>query len=246
MKTTVILVNPKYSGNLGAIARNMMNFDTYDLRIVQNKDDEKPETVLNNEAFIRAVHAKEILENAKFYKTLEEASFDIDYLIATTGAVSGGDKNIKRIPMTPRKLAEKSISLKGNIGIVFGREDDGLRNEDVELCDLLVSIPTCSNYPIMNLSHAVAVILYELYNIKIDDNIPYDTNVKEASKEDKDILLNIFNDFVDKSLIQDHKKPICKTIFKRVISRAFISGREANSLMCVFKDKVIGSNKTKD
>ena len=60
MKPIVILVNPKYSGNVGAIARNMMNFGVDELRIVGNKE------ILNNEAYIRAVHAKNILNNAKF------------------------------------------------------------------------------------------------------------------------------------------------------------------------------------
>ncbi len=229
MKAIVILVNPKYSGNVGAIARNMMNFGIDELRIVGNKD------ILNNEAYIRAVHAKNILNNAKFYNSLKDAIKDIDFIVATSGAVSG-DRNLKRVPITPRELAEKHNTLKGKLGVVFGREDDGLSNKELELCDLFVSIPTSNEYPIMNLSHAVSIILYELYISSIEN--PYNVKMREASKLEKDILLNFFNDFVDNNkYIPKHRKELCKTIFKRIISRAFISGKEANTLMCVFKRK---------
>lgn len=229
MKTVVILVNPKYSGNLGAIARNMMNFNVSELRIIGTPD------ILDNEAYIRAVHAKDILRNAKFYETLKEAISDINFTVATTGAVCG-DRNIKRVPITPRELAKTHIETEGTLGIVFGREDDGLKNEDVDLCDILVSVPTSENYPIMNLSHAVSVILYELYYESTSGEIPYNLRMKKASKIEKDVLLKFFNEFVDISKgVPDYRKEICKTIFKRIVSRAFISGKEANSLVCVFK-----------
>ena len=229
MKAVVILVNPKYSGNVGAIARNMMNFGVNELRIVGDR------SILNDEAYIRAVHAKEVLNNAKFYNNLEDAIKDIDFVVGTSGAISG-DRNIKRVPITPRELAEKHKTLNGTMGIVFGREDDGLSNKELELCDLFVSIPTSKEYPIMNLSHAVSVILYELYVSSLET--PYNVNMREASKLEKDVLLNIFNEFVDKNeYIPEYRKELCKTIFKRIISRAFISGKEANTLMCVFKGK---------
>ncbi|ABR55242.1 RNA methyltransferase, TrmH family, group 1 [Methanococcus vannielii SB] len=229
MKTVVILVNPKYGGNLGAIARNMMNFNVSELRIVGNSD------ILDNDAYIRAVHAKDILKNAKFYKSLSNAVSDIDVTVATTGAVSG-DRNIKRIPITPRELAKNQKENEGTLGIVFGREDDGLKNEDVELCDILVSVPTSEKYPIMNLSHAVSVILYEIYYESVSSDIPYNLRMKNASKIEKEMLLRFFNEFVDISnAVPEYRKEICKTIFKRIVGRAFISGKEANSLICVFK-----------
>ncbi|MDK2790861.1 MAG: tRNA/rRNA methyltransferase [Methanothermococcus sp.] len=232
MEKVVILVNPKYSGNLGAIARCMMNFGVKKLRIVGSRD------ILDKEAYIRAVHAKDILDNAEFYDSLKDAIEDVDFVVATSGAVCG-DRNIKRVPITPRELAEKQQDVDGTLGIVFGREDDGLTNEDLELCDLLVSIPTSDEYPIMNLSHAVSVILYELYISSIENEIPYNVRMRKASKTEKNVLIKVFDEFVDRSPnIQEYRKEMCKTIFKRLISRAFISGKEANTIMCVFKEKI--------
>ncbi|CAB3288765.1 tRNA (cytidine-2'-O-)-methyltransferase TrmJ [Methanocaldococcus lauensis] len=225
---SVILVNPKYSGNVGSIARIMMNFDFEDLRIVGNRN------IINDEAYMMAVHAKEILDNAKFYESFDEAIKDLDFVIATSGA-RGGDRNLKRVPITPKELSDKILNIKGNIGIVFGREDDGLRNEEIDKCDLLVSIPTSKKYPIMNLSHAVAVILYEIYTKKVENRF-LDIKMREASKEDKELLIKKFNEFIDKNeKIPEHKKELCKIIFKRLVNRAFISGKEAWTLMSAFK-----------
>ncbi|WP_017980972.1 TrmJ/YjtD family RNA methyltransferase [Methanocaldococcus villosus] len=223
----VILVNPKYSGNVGSVARVMKNFDFEELRIVGSKE------IVNNEAYMMAMHAKDILDRAKFYKTFDDAIKDLDFIIATSGA-RGGDRNLKRVPITPKELAKKILEIKGKIGIVFGREDDGLRNEEIDKCDLLVSIPTSQKYPIMNLSHAVAVILYEIYSTKVENKF-LDINIREASKEDKELLIKKFNEFIEKKDLPEHKKELCKIIFKRLVNRAFISGKEAWALMNAFK-----------
>jgi len=90
----------------------------------------------------------------------------------------------------------------------------------------------------MNLSHAVSVLLYEIYFESLSENIPYDLNMKNASIDEKNALLRFFNEFVDRSKdVPEYRKDICKTIFKRIVGRAFISGKEANSLIGVFKDK---------
>ncbi len=227
MNISIILVEPKYSGNVGSICRVMKNFDFYDLRIVGSRE------IINDEAKMMAMHARDILESAKFYNNFDEAIEDLDFIIATSGA-RGGDRNLKRVPITPKELADKIYSINGNIGIVFGREDDGLRNEEVEKCDLLLSIPTSKKYPIMNLSHAVAVVLYELYCKKINNKFE-DINIREASKEDKELLIKKFNEFIDKKNLPEHKKRLCKIIFKRLVNRAFITGKEAWTLMSAFK-----------
>ena len=231
MESIVILVNPKYSGNVGAIARCMKNFEVRELRIVGDK------SILDKEAYIRAVHAKDILDRALFYNSLEEAIEDIDLVVGTSGVVSG-DRNLKRVPITPRELAEKHLDLRGNMGLVFGREDDGLTNRELDLCDIFLSIPTSPEYPVMNLSHAVAVVLYELYLSKLEK--PFPVKMREASKLEKDILIKLFEEFVDANKnIPEYRKELCKIVFRRIVSRAFISGKEANTLMCAFRGKKV-------
>ena len=130
--------------------------------------------------------------------------------------------------------------LKEEIIEEFTKDKYVLTNEELELCDLLVSIPTSEEYPIMNVSHAVSVVLYELYvtRVEFERKIPFNVKMRVASKLEKEILVRLFNEFVDKSDIPDYRKDLCKVIFKRIVNRAFISGKEANTLMCVFKSRL--------
>ena len=143
---SVILVEPENPGNVGAVARIMKNFGFYDLRLVKPCE-------INEIAYARATHAKDILDNAKIFDSFEKATKDLSMLIATTGKI----RKISKHVIEPWKIPKYE-----NIGIVFGRESIGLLNEEIEKCDLVVSIPT-SKYRVLNLSHAVGIILYEIF-----------------------------------------------------------------------------------
>jgi len=142
---SVILIEPENPGNIGAVARIMKNFGFYDLRVVRPCE-------INEIAYARATHAKEILDNIKIFDSFEKATKDLDMLIATTGKIRKVSKHV----IEPWKIPKYE-----NIGLVFGRESIGLLNEEIERCDIVVSVPT-SEYKILNLSHAVGIILYEI------------------------------------------------------------------------------------
>src|SRR3989338_5807423 len=132
----IICIESQIPGNLGAIARAMKNFDFENLVLLNPKCNH-----LDKEALDRATHAKEILLKAKVVKKLE-----YDTLIGTT-AILGTDYNLVRTPITPEALAQ--MDLKGNVGLIIGREADGMRNEELKICDIVVSIPTSKKYPTM-------------------------------------------------------------------------------------------------
>ena len=114
MELTVILVEPETSGNIGAIARVMKNFDLFKLILINPKCD-----YLNKEALDRATHAKEILIKAKIIKSLEEINHK--FLIGTT-SVLGNDYNITR-----DCLNISDITLPKNSALLLGRESSGLK-----------------------------------------------------------------------------------------------------------------------
>ena len=171
----VILVKPSIEGNLGAIARNMLNFGFNDLNIVS------PELKIGEEARKRAKHAKSVLENIKIYKSLDQAINDCSLVIGTSGKREFGDKTITRHFLTPQEISERIYSNNGKIGIVFGPEGQGLSQDELISCDLLTSIPTWEGYPIMNLSHSVSVILYEFFKFHIDSNESEDPSIIKNS-----------------------------------------------------------------
>ncbi len=225
-KIYVILVEPIYPGNIGFIARVMKNFGFKNLIVINPKVN-----LSSKECRIFASHASDILENAIILNSLNECCSKMDFLVGTTSKI-GGDYNILRIPVSPRDLAYLLSEVDGDVGIIFGRETYGLSNEELELCDVIVTIPASAEYPVLNVSHAAAIILYELFLIL---NRPFFKGFREASRIEKNILINCFNELVNLIDYPVFRKEIAKVIFKHVIGRAFISGREAYTLIGIFK-----------
>ncbi len=158
----VVLVEPHYAGNVGSVARLLKNFSIHELALVNPLVHH-----LSEEALTWAVHAKDVLERALIFKTLEEAVEDSAVVVGTTAKPN--EKTIRRTPIDPRKMAEilePYWHSEERVSIVFGREPSGLTNEELDLCDFTVTIPTSQEYPALNLSHSVAVVLYELYTKK--------------------------------------------------------------------------------
>jgi tRNA/rRNA methyltransferase len=150
MLPTIVLVSPKGPDNIGSVARAMKNFGLSDLRLVA------PRCSLEDTRKM-AVHAFDLIESASQFDTLLEAVGECDYVVGTTARFR------KDFPAmhTPRQVAAKVESYQKS-AIVFGREEHGLFNDELELCHALVCIPTGSEYPVLNLAQAVQVIVYEL------------------------------------------------------------------------------------
>lgn len=186
----------------------------------------------DNSAYYQASHARDVVQDAKIYDSITEFIEDneITTIVGTTGT-AGGSYNIPRIPITPDELG-KNMHVDGNIAILFGREGDGLSNEELELCDILVTIPTNEEYPIMNISHAAAIVFYEIYKNQKDYPVE---NMEIASFEDKKIITKLCNDIISKLDYPDHKRKNVEIITKRIIGRAFIAGRESKMLRGTLK-----------
>ena len=152
---SVILVEPVYGGNVGAIARIMNNFCFSDLRIV-GKAPEKND-------FYLAMHSKEILENATLYESLAEAIEGLDRIIAFSRRL-GKQKPIDLSPPAMAEYVHKLPNLK--IGLVFGRETFGLTDSEADLCPLRCHFSANPAFPSINLAQAVALALYEIDSFK--------------------------------------------------------------------------------
>jgi TrmH family RNA methyltransferase len=222
----VILVEPKNQGNIGAIARTMGNFGFERLVLVN-----PPE--LGEEAFNRSVHAKGILEKARICETFEEAMEGLSYVAGTSSDISTGKKNPARNFMTPREFTAVARGYEGDIGIAFGREDFGLVNDEVKLCDSLIYIPTSSAYPSMNLSHACAVVLYELFADGFKADIAARAGANEVERKK---FYETFDELLERIKYKEHKKEKTRAMFKRIIGRAMLTRWEFYTFMGVMKD----------
>ena len=221
----VVFVEPETPGNIGFLARTMKNFGLKQMVLINP-------CPLEHDSYYMAMHAREIIYNRQEYPSLEEflKTGKIDFAVGTTGE-AGGSYNIPRIAVTPDNLA-KSLNVDGNIALILGREGDGLTNHELELCDVVVSIPTHESYPILNVTHAAAIIFYELFK----NEKPYPVeDLDEASLDEKQDLIRYMDEVLDNLDYPPHKKKNASTVFRRVIGRAFISGREAHTLKGMFR-----------
>jgi len=218
----VILAEPQNPGNIGAVARSMKNFSVRNLILV------KPPPI-DDEARRRAMHGNDVLDNAKIVNTFDEAIAEMDYLAATSGVTNVSDKRHLRNPISPRKFANDVYELSGKIGLVFGRENFGLYVEELEKCDVVVTIPANPEYPIMNLSHAATVVLYELY---VDKHPARE--LRHASGFEKQKLQEKFEDMLDAIDYAKHRREGTSMMWKRLMGRAMPSKWEFSVLMGVF------------
>lgn len=153
---TVAFVEPLYEINIGYVARCMKNFGLSRLVLV------KPRCIIGSEAFRFAAHAQDVLSEARVVLSLENLKENYDLIAGTTGIVARELSNVRRW-VTPAEFAKRVVQQDGRVLIVLGREDIGLTNNELSLCDIVVSIPTNPEYPVMNVSHASAIIFYEIY-----------------------------------------------------------------------------------
>jgi tRNA (cytidine32/uridine32-2'-O)-methyltransferase len=151
----IVLVSTSHPGNIGAAARAMKNMGLSELTLVA------PAEFPSGVAVGRAASALDILEKARVVETLTDAVADCTLVIGA----SARRRSIPWPMLSPEQLGEKAVgesAAGGRIALVFGREDSGLNNEELQLCHFHVQIPANPDYSSLNLAAAVMVICYEV------------------------------------------------------------------------------------
>lgn len=151
----VVLVEPRGERNIGSVARAMGNFGISDLRLVAPRADH-----LHDESRKMAVKASVLLEQATLYPDLAKALGDCHYAYATTRRFGKYRVDF----LHPDSAAQQLLPLldAGRVALVFGREDHGLKTEELDLCQRLITIPTNGPLASMNLAQSVVICLYEI------------------------------------------------------------------------------------
>ncbi len=222
----VVLVEPRVEGNIGFLVRAMKNFGLRELCLVGS------EVGVGAVARAFAMHARDVLDQATSVDSINEAVTGADFVIGTTAVTAKRALNVKRTPITPAEFAKIFSSIRGKVVLLFGREGSGLTNDEIEKCDFIVSIPTDLTYPTMNITHAAAIIFYELYKATRKDEAK---RVAEASGAQKERLIRYFTNLVGETGLQTHRQRIALRSFRNILGRSFVSSREATILMGVFK-----------
>ncbi|MEH6516303.1 MAG: tRNA (cytosine(32)/uridine(32)-2'-O)-methyltransferase TrmJ [Halioglobus sp.] len=162
----IVLVNTSHPGNIGGVARAMKNMGLSRLTLVA------PRQFPDEQAQWRAVSAADLLEQAVVVDTVEEAVADCQFVVGT----SARNRSIPWPLLDPRRCAERiGAATRGGeqVAILFGREDRGLTNEELQLCNLHLNVPT-SEFSSLNLAMAVQVVCYELRMLLVAEELPAD------------------------------------------------------------------------
>ncbi|MFT7289020.1 MAG: tRNA (cytidine32/uridine32-2'-O)-methyltransferase [Halieaceae bacterium] len=163
-KIRIVLVQTSHPGNIGAVARAMKNMGLMRLVLVS------PQQYPDEQATWRAVSANDVLVDAQVVDSLDAAIADCSFVVGT----SARDRRIPWPVLDARRAAAEIgvASMGGEVAILFGREDNGLSNEELMRCNLHLCIPTSSAYSSLNLAMAVQVVAYELRMRLVGDDLP--------------------------------------------------------------------------
>jgi len=150
-----VLVAPRYGGNVGAAARVLKNFGFAQLDVVDPR-----EGTGHEDAIRMAVDAADVLAAAKTHLTLDDA-------LATSATVVGTSRRMGKHRQPHHRLDELApliagLADKGEVALVFGREDHGLSDTDLDRCTHLAYVPTSPAYPALNVAQTVAIVAYEV------------------------------------------------------------------------------------
>lgn len=236
LKISLVAVNIKHAGNLGALARLSINYNVTKLILVN------PQCEIDDEAYERATWGRPYLDNITIVDSLEHVRNHVDTLIALSARI-GGYNSLSRSSLSILSVSDQISSLDGHIGVVLGPENYGLSNNELDSCDFLCHIPLPGENQVLNISHAASVALWELTR----DQIPE----KSVNKEDvplhalmpsvkKKVIFDYLDEMLPHTWITDDNFDGIRTVFRQVFGRAFVTEREGNALVGTFR----GINKT--
>jgi tRNA/rRNA methyltransferase len=178
----IVLVEPQLGENIGAAARAMANFGLSLLRIVNPKQGWP-----NDKARMMATGASRILDTAELYDTLEGAIADCNFVLATTARAHDQAKPVIGPAEAAAEIAPR-IEGGERVAILFGRERNGLENDEVALADCIVTLPVNPAFASLNLAQAVVIVTYEWFKLISGARLPFAKPEKSKSAPRQQLL----------------------------------------------------------
>ena len=235
----IVLDHPDESRNIGAACRAMANNDISELRIVGNKADYDLEHI-----HVLAIHAGPIFDKAKFYNSITEATKDCAICAGTTRR--RGKKRGKLL--LPEEFAEMADGIStdsnneagGKVAVIFGNERTGLTDEQLDQCNLGVTIPSSDNFGSLNLSHAVQIMSYHLFRRALQEKKGEYRGYTPLTLERVDRTVQTITDNMQKiGFFKMPGREDMENFWRSILSRASLSEGEAQYLEKIF-DKMSG------
>ena len=220
----IVLVETSHPGNIGSVARAMKTMGLQNLVLV------KPRNFPSKEAFVLSGNAQDLIEQAVVVNTLDEAIKNCTNIYATSARTRSISWPIITAEMAGIEI-NKSVREGTKVSIIFGREDRGLTNEELQKANKHILIPSSEDYPVLNIAMSVQVIAYEIFkNADIEVDIDWQ-DYPELNSEELSMLIDHFIDTSYKLNLfdEDNAKKILVRI-KRMFTRLKPDKMEGNFL----------------
>jgi tRNA/rRNA methyltransferase len=211
----VAMVQPRYGLNVGYVARVMKNFGLRQLYVIGTR--ELPKT-----ASKFASHGSDIIDSARFV-TFEELLQMFDVVIGTTAITAGRGRNALRKTITLGGLALTGIDPTRTV-VVLGRDTTGLKNEELEFCDLVLHVSTGTAYSTLNISHALAIILYELSGFRRRTSRPME-------RKYLDMILRNLQRMTELSGCPIHRQDRVIRVFRKALVESCLDDNDATTIL---------------
>jgi len=221
----IILCRPEGALNVGAVCRSMKSMGILELALVN------PAEFDEDEVYKMAIHARDVYDGSLVYASLEEALRSITLAAGITRR-RGVRRKWSSVP--PEVLAKKIASTaSGKCAIVFGNEQSGLSDKELNQCDIACHIPSSPDFPSLNLSHAVQIVAAYLYRESIGDYVGSFTPI---TRDQIEILVAAIHDALEalnyfKSADRQHTR----IFFRDILARSQLSKKEAKQLEKIFR-----------
>jgi tRNA/rRNA methyltransferase len=222
----VVMVRPHGSGNIGSVARAMKNLGARELAVVGKA------RTRSFWARAMAVHGRDVLAETQCYDSIRKAIADCNLVVGTT-CRSGLYRSHSK---SPREVAPQIIraAQNGKVALLFGPEDHGLSNKDLEHCQLLVTIPTHPDYQSLNVAQAAVIFLYELYVASLAPAL--DEGIRRAEAEQVERLFDIMRNSLLKIGFLDSENPEHILLaLRRILGRGGLEDKDVRILTGMFR-----------
>lgn len=221
----IVLCGTTHPGNIGAAARAMKTMGLDQLHLVDPKAGIFP----SEEASARAVSATDVLDSAQVHETLLEAVRDCHLVVGTTAR----ERHVGPPVLSPRAFCAQAQDLSGGgrVALVFGRERTGLTNEEVDLCQRLIRIPTHEAFASLNLAAAVQICCYEWMLPRASEPAPKETRYRPATAAEFDGFMNHLQSLVEQiDFFAEKNQPAVMRRVRQIFHRAAMDTNEINIL----------------
>lgn len=228
----VILVEPQLGENIGTTARAMMNTGLTELRLVDPKQD-----WLSEKAIAAASGAQRILERAKRFDKTTDALSDLQTVYATTARRR---EMVKPLMTARAAAADMRARPDQKLGILFGRERDGLRNDEIALSNIIIEVPLNPEHSSMNLAQAVLIVGYEWFQAGYEGPQELMT-LNRAAPASKEVLLGLFEHLESELVLcgflrNEEKMPGMIVNIRNMLQRANLTEQEVRTLHGIVKE----------